>query len=98
LAAVECNGALLILSFFSSILYITVYDEDRFGEPEFLGRIAIPVSTIRNRMKIRRIVQLRDKNLRRLTRGTLEVVVEKNWDPWKVSLGFIVIKHFISCS
>ncbi len=29
-------------------------------------------------------------------KGTLEVEVEKNFDPWKVSLGFIVIKHFIA--
>ena len=69
---------------FSSILYITVFDEDRFLEPEFLGRVGIPVATILNGTKLRRVLPLRDKTLSRYTKGTIEITVCKKWDPWKV--------------
>ncbi len=74
---------------FSSILYVTVYDEDRFGEPEFLGKIGLPVVTFRNETSVNRIVQLRDKSLRQATKGTIELIVHKKWDPLKVSHNLI---------
>ena len=69
---------------FSSILYVTIYDEDRFGEPEFLGRVGVPVATLRNGARVLRTFYLRDKNLKRYSKGTVDLVLAKKWEPWKV--------------
>ena len=65
-------------------MYVTIYDEDRFGEPEFLGRVGVPVATLRNGARVLRTFYLRDKNLKRYSTGTVDLVLAKKWEPWKV--------------
>jgi hypothetical protein len=74
---------------FSSILYATVYDQDRFGEPELLGRIAIPVVTLENNVATVKVVPLRNKTLSKLTKGTVELKLMKTWDFRRVALSTV---------
>jgi hypothetical protein len=51
----------------SSVLEVTVFDEDRDHKVEFLGRVAIPLFRIRNGEK--RWYSLKDKNLTTRAKG-----------------------------
>lgn len=66
----------------SSILEITVYDEDNDHKVEFLGKLAVPLLTIRNGEK--RWYALKDKKMRARAKGNnpqilLEMLVI--WNP-----------------
>ncbi|XP_075985973.1 multiple C2 domain and transmembrane region protein isoform X7 [Anticarsia gemmatalis] len=71
----------------SSILEITVYDEDHDHKVEFLGKLAIPLLNIRNGEK--RWYALKDKKLRARAKGNypqilLEMLVI--WNPLKAAI------------
>ncbi|XP_071964600.1 multiple C2 and transmembrane domain-containing protein 1-like isoform X3 [Antedon mediterranea] len=57
-----------------SVLEITVYDEDKHGSPEFLGKIAIPLLNIKNGE--RKFYSLKDKKLRSRVKGALLLEME----------------------
>lgn len=71
----------------SSILDITVYDEDHDHKVEFLGKLAIPLLSIRNGEK--RWYALKDKKMRARAKGNypqilLEMLVI--WNPLKAAI------------
>ncbi|CAB3237903.1 unnamed protein product [Arctia plantaginis] len=71
----------------SSILEITVYDEDHDHKVEFLGKLAIPLLSIRNGEK--RWYALKDKKMRARAKGNypqilLEMLVI--WNPLKAAI------------
>lgn len=66
----------------SSILEITVYDEDHDHKVEFLGKLAIPLLTIRNGEK--RWYALKDKKMRARAKGNYpQILLEMTviWNP-----------------
>ncbi|XP_041464336.1 multiple C2 and transmembrane domain-containing protein 1-like isoform X3 [Lytechinus variegatus] len=52
-----------------SVLEVTVYDEDKHGSPEFLGKVAIPILKVK--CGERRPYTLKDKKLKRRAKGTI---------------------------
>ncbi|XP_071503823.1 multiple C2 and transmembrane domain-containing protein 1-like [Diadema antillarum] len=52
-----------------SVLEVTVFDEDKHGSPEFLGKVAIPL--LRARCSERRSYTLKDKKLKRRAKGII---------------------------
>ncbi|KAJ0171904.1 hypothetical protein K1T71_012667 [Dendrolimus kikuchii] len=68
----------------SSILEITVYDEDHDHKVEFLGKLAIPLLNIRNGEK--RWYALKDKKMRARAKGNYpQILLEMSviWNPLK---------------
>lgn len=70
----------------SSILEITVYDEDHDHKVEFLGKLAVPLLNIRNGEK--RWYALKDKKMRARAKGNypqilLEMLVI--WNPVSIA-------------
>lgn len=59
----------------SSVLEITVYDEDRDHKVEFLGKVVIPLLRIRNGEK--RWYALKDKKMYNRAKGTQPQVSSK---------------------
>ena len=60
-----------------SILEITVYDEDRDGRTDFLGKTSIPLLRIKNGEK--KWYALKDKKLRRRAKGNQpQILLEMN--------------------
>ncbi|XP_047509897.1 multiple C2 and transmembrane domain-containing protein isoform X3 [Pieris napi] len=71
----------------SSILEITVYDEDHDHKVEFLGKLAIPVLNIRNGEK--RWFALKDKKMRGRAKGNFpQILLEMSviWNPLKAAI------------
>ncbi|XP_041972530.1 multiple C2 and transmembrane domain-containing protein isoform X2 [Aricia agestis] len=71
----------------SSILEITVYDEDHDHKVEFLGKLAIPLLTIRNGEK--RWFALKDKKMRARAKGNYpQILLEMSviWNPIKAAI------------
>ncbi|XP_045519887.1 multiple C2 and transmembrane domain-containing protein isoform X4 [Pieris brassicae] len=71
----------------SSILEITVYDEDHDHKVEFLGKLAIPVLNIRNGEK--RWFALKDKKMRGRAKGNYpQILLEMSviWNPLKAAI------------
>lgn len=71
----------------SSVLEVTVFDEDRDHKVEFLGRVAIPLWKIRNCEK--RWYVLKDKTLHTRAKGVApQIQLEMNvvWNPIKAAL------------
>lgn len=61
----------------TSVLELTVYDEDRDHRVEFLGKLAIPLLRIKNGAK--RWYTLKDKNLHSRAKGTCpQILLEMN--------------------
>ncbi|XP_072038092.1 multiple C2 and transmembrane domain-containing protein 1-like [Amphiura filiformis] len=61
-----------------SVLEVTVFDEDKHGSPEFLGKIAIPIQKIKNGE--RKYYALKDKKLRRRAKGAILLEMEVIWN------------------
>ncbi|XP_033099879.1 multiple C2 and transmembrane domain-containing protein 1-like isoform X14 [Anneissia japonica] len=57
-----------------SVLEITVYDEDKHGSPEFLGKVAVPLLNIKNGE--RKFYSLKDKKLRARVKGAILLEME----------------------
>ncbi|CAG9568664.1 unnamed protein product [Danaus chrysippus] len=71
----------------SSNLEITVYDEDHDHKVEFLGKLAIPLLSIRNGEK--RWFALKDKKMRARAKGNYpQILLEMNviWNPLKAAI------------
>ncbi|CAG4966067.1 unnamed protein product [Colias eurytheme] len=71
----------------SSILEITVYDEDHDHKVEFLGKLAIPLLNIRNGEK--RWFALKDKKMRARAKGNYpQILLEMSviWNPLKAAI------------
>ncbi|XP_078572921.1 multiple C2 and transmembrane domain-containing protein 1-like isoform X5 [Branchiostoma floridae x Branchiostoma japonicum] len=66
-----------------SILEVSVYDEDRNKSAEFLGKVAIPLLRIRNGE--RKAFFLKDKKLRRRTKGSIVLEMEVIYNSVKAS-------------
>eukprot|EP00794_Sanderia_malayensis_P009914 gene9914-10928_t len=66
------------------IINITVFDEDRRGAPEFLGRVVIPLLSIVPNEK--RLYQLKDKNLERQAKGHIIITFDLIYNPIRASL------------
>lgn len=70
----------------SSVLDVTVFDEDRDHKVEFLGRVVIPLLRIRNGEK--RWYALKDKNLTSRAKGTspqIQLELTVIWNPIKAA-------------
>lgn len=66
----------------TSVLEVTVYDEDRDHKVEFLGKVAIPLLKIRNNEK--RWYALKDKKLYSRAKGNFpQILLELSviWNP-----------------
>ncbi|XP_065672715.1 multiple C2 and transmembrane domain-containing protein 1 isoform X2 [Hydra vulgaris] len=59
----------LIIYDIHDALEITIFDEDKRGPPEFLGRVKIPLLSIKSGEKC--VYQLRDKRLQTFSKGNL---------------------------
>ncbi|XP_048487367.1 multiple C2 and transmembrane domain-containing protein isoform X6 [Plutella xylostella] len=71
----------------ASILEITVYDEDSDHKVEFLGKLALPLLTIRNGEK--RWYALKDKKMRARAKGNCpQILLEMSviWNPLKAAI------------
>ena len=68
---------------------MTVYDQDRFGEPELLGRVGVPVVALENNVAMTRVFPLRNKHLTKLSKGTVALKLLKTWDFVQVALSTI---------
>ncbi|CAK1547777.1 unnamed protein product [Leptosia nina] len=71
----------------SSILDITVYDEDHDHKVEFLGKLALPLLNIRNGEK--RWFALKDKKMRARAKGNYpQILLEMSviWNPLKAAI------------
>jgi hypothetical protein len=71
----------------TSILDITVFDEDRDHKVEFLGRVAIPLLRVYNREK--RWYALKDKNLTARAKGVspqIQLEITVLWNPIKAAI------------
>eukprot|EP00058_Branchiostoma_floridae_P016503 XP_002601991.1 hypothetical protein BRAFLDRAFT_82577 [Branchiostoma floridae] len=66
-----------------SILEVSVYDEDRNKSAEFLGKVAIPLLRIKNGE--RKAFFLKDKKLRRRTKGSIVLEMEVIYNSVKAS-------------
>ncbi|XP_078668292.1 multiple C2 and transmembrane domain-containing protein 1-like isoform X7 [Branchiostoma floridae x Branchiostoma belcheri] len=66
-----------------SILEVSVYDEDRNKSAEFLGKVAIPLLRIKNGE--RKAFYLKDKKLRRRTKGSIVLEMEVIYNSIKAS-------------
>ncbi|XP_026316222.1 multiple C2 and transmembrane domain-containing protein [Hyposmocoma kahamanoa] len=74
----------------SSILDITVYDEDHDHKVEFLGKVAIPLLNIRNGEK--RWYALKDKKMRARAKGNfpqIQLEMTVIWNPLKAAIRVI---------
>ncbi|XP_045540272.1 multiple C2 and transmembrane domain-containing protein isoform X1 [Papilio machaon] len=74
----------------TSILEITVYDEDHDHKVEFLGKLAIPLLNIRNGEK--RWFALKDKKMRARAKGNYpQILLEMTviWNPLKAAIRVI---------
>ncbi|XP_039746523.1 multiple C2 and transmembrane domain-containing protein isoform X2 [Pararge aegeria] len=71
----------------SSILELTVYDEDHDHKVEFLGKLAVPLLNIRNGEK--RWFALKDKKMRARAKGNYpQILLEMSviWNPLKAAI------------
>ncbi|XP_049881245.1 multiple C2 and transmembrane domain-containing protein isoform X7 [Pectinophora gossypiella] len=71
----------------SSILELTVYDEDHDHKVEFLGKLAVPLLSIRNGEK--RWFALKDKKMRARAKGNYpQILLEMTviWNPLKAAI------------
>ncbi|KAF6721327.1 Multiple C2 and transmembrane domain-containing protein 2 [Oryzias melastigma] len=66
------------------VLVLTVFDEDGDKAPDFLGRVAIPLLSIRNRQQI--TYPLRKPDLGRLLKGSITLEMEVIFNPVRASL------------
>lgn len=66
------------------VLEITVFDEDRRGAPEFLGRVKIPLLSITSWEK--RLYQLKDKRLQAAAKGHLIITFGIIYNPVRASI------------
>uniref|UniRef100_A0A7M5X2K6 C2 domain-containing protein n=2 Tax=Clytia hemisphaerica TaxID=252671 RepID=A0A7M5X2K6_9CNID len=66
------------------VLEITVFDEDKRGAPEFLGRVQIPLLSISSWE--RRLFQLKDKRLQAQAKGHLIMTLGVVYNPIRASL------------
>ncbi|XP_022662645.1 multiple C2 and transmembrane domain-containing protein 1-like isoform X3 [Varroa destructor] len=64
-----------------SVLELTVYDEDRDKKVEFLGKLAVPLVSIRNGEK--RWYQLKDRELKKRAKGQILLEFEVVYNPIK---------------
>uniref|UniRef100_A0A3P9JGN7 Multiple C2 and transmembrane domain-containing protein 2 n=1 Tax=Oryzias latipes TaxID=8090 RepID=A0A3P9JGN7_ORYLA len=66
------------------VLLLTVFDEDGDKAPDFLGRVAIPLLSIRNRQQT--TYPLRKPDLGRLMKGSITLEMEVIFNPVRASL------------
>jgi len=66
------------------VINITIFDEDRRGAPEFLGRVGIPLLSIFPEEK--RLYQLKDKSLERQAKGHVVVTFDLIYNPIRASI------------
>uniref|UniRef100_A0A8C4QG06 Multiple C2 domains, transmembrane 1a n=1 Tax=Eptatretus burgeri TaxID=7764 RepID=A0A8C4QG06_EPTBU len=69
---------------FHSVLEVTVYDEDRDRSVDFLGKIAIPVLSIKNGEH--KALALKNKHLTGCTKGIVHLEMDVIFNPIKASL------------
>ncbi|XP_071844692.1 multiple C2 and transmembrane domain-containing protein 1-like isoform X3 [Apostichopus japonicus] len=65
-------------------LEVTIYDEDKHGSPEFLGKCAIPLLRIRNGEK--RFYALKDKKLQGRAKGSILLEMEFIYNDIKAAI------------
>lgn len=74
----------------SDIMYITVYDEDRFNDPEFLGKVAIPLYFISQQSPTREVtLALKDKKLQSRAKGhhpQITIKFEIQWNKLRAAI------------
>ncbi|RVE74901.1 hypothetical protein OJAV_G00026400 [Oryzias javanicus] len=66
------------------VLVLTVFDEDGDKAPDFLGRVAVPLLSIRNRQQI--TYPLRKPDLGRLSKGSVTLEMEVIFNPVRAGL------------
>ncbi|KAK2564508.1 Multiple C2 and transmembrane domain-containing protein 1 [Acropora cervicornis] len=66
------------------VLDITVFDEDKRGAPEFLGRVVIPLLQVTPGEK--RLYQLKDKSLERRAKGHLILTLDVEYNPIRAAV------------
>uniref|UniRef100_A0A0N5A7A4 Multiple C2 and transmembrane domain-containing protein 1 n=1 Tax=Parastrongyloides trichosuri TaxID=131310 RepID=A0A0N5A7A4_PARTI len=67
-----------------SILYFTLYDEDPNKKTEFLGKVAIPLLSIKNASK--KWYGLKDFDLKHRVKGEIYIELEVIWNPIRAAL------------
>lgn len=73
----------------TSVLEITVYDEDHDHKVEFLGKLSLPLLNIKNGDK--RWYSLKDKKMRTRAKGNCpQILLEMTviWNPVSISIKF----------
>uniref|UniRef100_A0A672R3X7 C2 domain-containing protein n=1 Tax=Sinocyclocheilus grahami TaxID=75366 RepID=A0A672R3X7_SINGR len=66
------------------VLEVTVFDEDGDKAPDFLGKVALPLLSIRNGQQV--ACSLRKENLGGLSKGTIVLELEVIYNPIKASI------------
>ncbi|XP_043101743.1 multiple C2 and transmembrane domain-containing protein 2 isoform X3 [Puntigrus tetrazona] len=66
------------------VLEVTVFDEDGDKAPDFLGRVALPLLSIRNGQQV--VCPLRKENLRGLSKGSVVLELEVIYNSIKASI------------
>lgn len=67
-----------------SVLELTVYDEDRNKQAEFLGKLSIPL--LKMEPGVRRWFPLKDKKLQTRAKGQILLEFELYWNPVKAAI------------
>lgn len=80
----------------SDILYIKIYDEDRFNSPEFLGMLAVPLLRLRDEDKMLHTFALKNKRLEKRAKGVHpQIMLKFNlvWNPLRGAIKCISRKE-----